>query len=182
MGYLDENVGRILNSLFDEDYAFGIHRTGYSKVDSNYLYDVFYNGLINNGDIMQGVLDNGYINIEKTVSIYNNFIVACGQIKAACRYKYSDGVIIVRIPKSYIGIKEGEIKPIYYKEENGSTRLLPEYIYGFLPVKDGNVGRLIRNPNYTDFHDYANDGLYYESSVLDKVNLDVKRRWIFWIK
>ena len=47
---------------------------------------------------------------------------------------------------------------------------------------DGNVGRLIRNPNYTNTHDYENDGLYYESDVLDKVNLDIRRRWLFWIK
>lgn len=176
MGYLDVNIGRELSLLFNEDYAVGIHRTGYSRADSNYLYDVFYNGLINNGDLMQGVAQNDYISIGKTVSIYSNPIIAVGQIKSACRYKDSDGVIIVRIPKSYIGLKNGEIKPIYYKENNGNTRLLPEYIYGFLPVMNGNVGRLIRNPNYTNTHDYENDGVYYESDVLDKVNLDIRRR------
>ena len=96
MGYIDETVGRELNFLFDDNYSVGIHRTGYSKVDSNYLHDVFYNGLINNGDLMQGVISNDYINISKTVSIYSNFIVACGQIKSAHKYKYSDELLAGR--------------------------------------------------------------------------------------
>lgn len=171
-GFMSQEVGKELSSLFDDpNYIVAIHRTGYSVIDDEYLKDVFFNGLINNGDVMSGAYQENYIDIEKTATLFYDFVIMNGQIKSAGNYKGSKGSIIIKIPKSYIGLAEGEIKPIYFKEENGINRLLPEFIYGYLPVDQGKVGDIVHNPNYTDYHDYSNEGLYYEKSLDKKVGI-----------
>ena len=47
----------------------------------------------------------GTTDIEKTVSIYQDFTILSGQLKASFGYKNSQGCIIVKIPKSYLGKK-----------------------------------------------------------------------------
>ena len=60
------------------------------------------------------------------------------------------------------------IKPIYYKDDKG-VRLLPEFIYGYIPVeKDGILGDLIHNSNYKDIHNLNNTNLLYEESAFYK--------------
>ena len=55
--------------------------------------------------------------------------------------------------------------PIYFNN-NGQVRLLPEFIYGYVPVYDNYVcGEIIRNPNYRDTHEYENDGLIYDTDA-----------------
>ena len=164
IGYISAELGKEIENLWDDDYIVGIHRTGDTPVTENFLKDVFNNGLINNGHAMQGVKDE-YINIERTVSLFKNMIVFVGQLKAAKGYKGSDGSIIVKIPKSYLGMSEGEIKPIFF-ENNGQIRLLPEFIYGYVSVDDKyNCGDIIKNPNYNNTHDYDNEGLLYDCNA-----------------
>lgn len=124
---------------------------------------LFNEGLINNGDIMI-VVDNGQTDITKTVSLYPNFTYFIGQLKAVSEYKNSNGCFI---PKSYIGKSEGEIKPIYYK--NNEMILLPEFIYGYLPVEDNNLREIIRNPKYENARTYSNKGLYYDDGAYYKL-------------
>lgn len=170
-GYMPLEVGKEIEELFkDESYIVGIHRTGYSVVDEEYLKEVFNRGLINNMDALQGGfhLDEDYLDIKKTVDLFYDPIVMNGPLKAAKRYKQSSGCIIVKIPKSYLGLEDGEIKPIYYKD-GVSIKLLPEYVYGYIPViEDGVLGEMVRNPNYVDEHIYidSEDTLLYESKAL----------------
>lgn len=172
-GYMSNDLGTEIEALFSDDsYIVGIHRTGYSIVDEDYLKDVFNRGLINNMDLLQGgiCLDDNYLDIRKTVDLFYDPIVINGPLKAANRYKESAGCIIVKIPKSYLGMEDGEVKPIYYKDGT-STKLLSEYVYGYVPVsKDGTLGDLIHNPNYTDDHIYidSEDTLLYESKAISR--------------
>lgn len=179
VGYISESLGNELATLFNDDYEIGIHRTGYSIVNNEYLADVFTNGLINNGDAMQGVMRSNpdeSMNIEKTVSFMSNIMLLVWQLKIAYSYKASQGSFIIKIPKSYLGEKDGEIKPIYFKENEYVRRLLPEFIYGYIPCDGkGNVGEIIKNPNYKDVHDYENDGLLYEQEALYKLS-DQRRK------
>lgn len=164
-GYMTNKLGVELRNLFEGGYSVGIHRTGYTNVGIKYINDVFNNGLINNTGAMIGVNKNDEVYIDDTVTLFDNFLVMYGQIKAAYKYKDSNGVIIVRIPSAYVGKKDGTAKPIYWEDSYGQVRLLPEYIYGYVPVNDGICGDIIKNPNYKDVHDYQNDGLIYDSSV-----------------
>lgn len=173
-GYMSEELGRELDSLFkDTNYIIGIHRTGYTPIDEKTINSIFNRGLINNGHIMSGGMD-GTHDIERTVSLFHDFTIFNGQLKSAHGYKGSEGCVIVKIPKSYLGLADGQVKPIYYTDES-VTKLLPEFIYGYVPVsKDGRLGEIYKNPNYSDFHTLNNTNLMYE----DKVYYKYKREGI----
>lgn len=168
VGYISMQLGKELEELWDDDYVIGIHRTGYSNANE-IIQDVFTNGLINNGDSMLGCTytkPDEMINLEKTVSVFSDLKLLVWQLKTASGYKESQGSFVIKIPKSYLGQAEGEIKPIYYKENWLSIRLLPEYIYGYVPCDNCNLGEMIKNPNYMNIHNYSNEGLLYESDAL----------------
>lgn len=167
-GYMSQQLGEELDSLFlDDSYMVGIHRTGYTRMDDVTIKKIFNEGLINNGHIMSGGMD-GTQDIEKTVSLFYDFPILNGQLKAAHGYKGSEGCMIVRIPKSYLGKEDGEIKPIYYQKDS-TIMLLPEFIYGYIPTKEkGVLGDIIRNPNYKDIHNLDNVNLLYEGSAIYK--------------
>lgn len=186
-GYMSQELGEELDKLLmDNGYKLGIHRTGYTYVNESFIEDIFNNGLINNGDSMQGAISNS-INIEKTVSFYDKIAVLSDQLKKSHAYKGSQGCFIIRIPKEYLGQKDGKIKPIYYRY--GETiRLLPEFIYGYVPVdREGKLGNIVRNPNYKDTHELDNDNLLYDVSAyykaknlgidLDKQKLSMNDRY-----
>ena len=167
-GFMSQSLGDELDELFlDDNYSIGIHRTGYTNIDDEMLNKIFNEGLINNGHIMSGGM-SGNTDIDKTVSIYEDFPLLNGQLKSAAGYKNSKGCIVVKIPKSYLGKKDGDVKPIYY-QKRGIMMLLPEFIYGYIPVeKQGVLGEIIRNPRYKETHDLDCDNLFYEDSVLIK--------------
>lgn len=159
-------TGKYLEALFhnSEDYVLGVHRTGFSHMTNEMIYQVFNEGLKNLGDRMQGMMSESNRNIEKIVSFIDFFPLLIAQIKNASHYKTSTGVFVVKIPKSYLGEKAGEIKPIYFRDKE-TMYLLPEFICGYIPVSDTTVGNFVTNPNYSDFHDYKNDGLEYDIRV-----------------
>lgn len=167
-GYMSQELGEELDNMFlDNRYIVGIHRTGYTYMDSDTINKIFNEGLINNGHIMSGGMA-GTQDIEKTVSLFYDFPILNAQLKAASGYKGSEGCILVKIPKSYIGKEDGEIKPIYYKKD-ASIRLLPEFVYGYIPVdKNGKLGEIIHNPNYKENHNLDNVNLMYEDSAVIK--------------
>lgn len=167
-GYMSEELGQELDNLFkDDNYIIGIHRTGFNNMNDSMINEIFNNGLINNGHIQQGGMD-GSQSIEKTVSLFYDFTLMNMQLKQAFGYKNSEGCMIIKIPKSYLGKADGDIKPIYYKDDKG-VRLLPEFIYGYIPVeKDGILGDLIHNSNYKDIHNLNNTNLLYEESAFYK--------------
>ena len=168
-GYMDENVGKELDSLFaDENYIIGIHRTGFAKMDSKMITDIFYHGLYNNGDANSSGVNDGKFTITKTVSLVDNLIYAMSILKTCERYKMSKGCIIVKIPKSYIGMAPGNVQPIFYRENSYMVRLIPEFIYGYIPVFNQRIDKIIHNPNYKDEHSLINDNFYYDTSVYYK--------------
>lgn len=177
-GFISKELGRELKSLFQENgYKIGLHRTGYSNFNEKTINDLFTKGLINNGDSMQGAQQK-YVITTKTVDFENNFTIFMGMLKTACNYKCSSGAVIVKIPEDYIekGINDKPTKPIYYNY-NGIMRLMPEYIYGYIPLGEkGMVGNIIRNPNYKDIHDYKPDGLISDGEDISKINTAPKRK------
>ena len=167
-GYISTKLAKELCELYNDDYEISIHRTGYTKITPNLIQEIFNDGLINNGDAMQGSVVSSVSERTKTLTPLKNIMLLIGQIKASCHYKNSDGVFLVKIPKSYLGLKDGEIKPIWYNDGE-NQKLLPEFIYGYIPVKDEIVGDIIRNKNYHDYHDYDPDGLLYEPDLEEKI-------------
>ena len=180
IGFMSQELGEELDSLFlNDEYSIGIHRTGHNIMSNEMIETIFRDGLINNGHVMTGAV-NGTQDISRTVSTFKDFTLLNGQLKSAFHYKDSQGCIIVKIPKSYIGEGNGEIKPIYYKK-NGVTYLLPEFIYGYIPVSnDGVLKEIIRNPRYKDIHNLDNSNLLYETNAIEKskqsgFNLETKK-------
>lgn len=173
LGYMSIEVGKEIEELFSNPtYMIGIHRTGYSNVNEEYIKDVFNRGLINNMDILQGVkTDDTYLDIYKTVSFMDGFITMNAELKLSHNYKGSSGCFIIKIPASYIGMSDGDVKPIYFKDKEG-IKLLSEYIYGYIPCnKKGELGSIIHNPNYTDEHIYidSEDSLLYETKAQSRL-------------
>ena len=173
IGYMPIEVGTEIEQLFsDSTYMIGIHRTGYSNVNEEYIKDVFNRGLINNMDILQGGknLDDSYLDIYKTVSFMDDFITMNAELKLSHNYKNSSGCFIIKIPASYIGMGDGEIKSIYFKDKDG-IKLLSEYIYGYISCNEkGELGSIVHNPNYTDSHIYidSEDNLLYETRAKNR--------------
>lgn len=61
-------------------------------------------------------------------------------------------------------------KPIFFND-SGIPRLLPEYIYGYIPSdKDGNIDKIVHNYNYKDKHDYSDEGLLRNGDEISKMN------------
>lgn len=167
---ITNEVAKELKDVCDfQKYAIGIHRTGYSNVTPEYLDDVFNNGLINNGDAMQGVTRK-YVDLEKTVSIIENYTILIGVLKTGHNYKNSDGMLLIKIPKEDIDSENPNRKPIFFND-SGIPRLLPEYIYGYIPSdKDGNIDKIVHNYNYKDKHDYSDEGLLKNGDEISKMN------------
>lgn len=174
LGYMSMEVGKEIEQLFsDPTYMIGIHRTGYSNVNEDYIKDVFNRGLINNMDVLQGgiELDDIYLDIYKTVSFMDGFITMNAELKLSHNYKCSSGCFIIKIPASYIGMSDGEVKPIYFKDNEG-IKLLSEYIYGYISCNDkGELGMIINNPNYINNHIYIDteDSLLYETRAKNRI-------------
>lgn len=172
-GFIDKTLGEELQSIIDsEDYVLGIHRTGCTRItpdikDYN-LKNIFSHGLYNNGDFMSGA-NNGKYDIEKTVSLIRDPLFLGMTLKTVDDYKNSNGCVVVKIPKSYIGEKSGNIMPIYYLE-NSLVRLCPEFIYGYIPVVNHRAEKIIRNPNYKDQHYTINENSAYDQRVSSKYN------------
>lgn len=174
IGYMDSDVGKEIESLFEEGYAVGIHRVGYTIINDSVLSNIFNHGLYNNGDVMSSGAVGSNLNINKTVSFCKNILTMIGSIKSCEGYKKSQGCIIIKIPKSFIGMGDGVVQPIYYKDNNSQIRLLPEFIYGYIPVIDKQVYNIIHNPNYKDDHKLINDNFYYDRGAYYKAKYDGK--------
>lgn len=173
-GYIDKAIGEELQGIIDDDdYVLGIHRTGHTHInptisDPN-LQSIFKLGLTNNGDMMLGA-NSGKYDIEKTVTLIQDPLFLAISLKTVDDYKNSTGCIVVKIPKSYLGKKDGYIMPIYYNDSN-IVRLLPEFVYGYIPVSNHRIETIIRNPNYKDTHYIINENSAYDDSVSSKYSL-----------
>lgn len=176
-GFMSQELGEELEQLFmDEDCVMGIHRTGEISVNEDLLNDIFSKGLINSGKSMQtGIKDKSY-DIENTVSIFNKFQYLISQIKSAHGYKSSDGCIILKIPKSCIGLDTNNPLSLY-NIIDGKCYIKPEFIYGYIPVDfQGNVGNIVHNPNYNKHMEFDNQ--VYDSLVIENAKNILFRNYI----
>lgn len=148
---IPEEIGKTLQSIHEsDDYYLMIHRTDYHI--SQIMKYSFQKGIpMRSADYT--------CNLSK----YKHFPTVLEQILVCNEYKNSQGCIIVKIPKNLD-------LPIYYDcddymQSSSLLCLMPEYIYGYIPVKDETIGEMVLNPLYTDNHDYDVDGLYYDSRL-----------------
>lgn len=162
IGKIPLEVGQELEKLYDPNYVICIHRTQIDfETQRKSIIDIFNNGLKNrNGN-----------NYTYTITPCNYFPMVISQLVSAYKYRQNTckGSIIMKIPKAYLGLKEGETKPIWFPTENGCN-LLPEYIYGYVPCDNGTLTEIYHNPLYSDTHDYQNDGLLYDADCKNKEN------------
>lgn len=148
---IPEEIGKTLQSIYEsEDYYLMINRTDYHI--SQIMEYSFQKGIPMRS-----------CDYTCNLSKYKHFPTILEQIMACNEYKNSQGCLIVKIPKN-IDL------PIYYNcndyMQNASLLcLLPEYIYGYIPVRDNNIEDMILNPLYKDIHNYDKDGLYYDERL-----------------
>ena len=157
-GKFSKEIGKELENLFDEDYVICIHRTGLDlEKNKDQIDDIFNNGLMNAGGPYHGY----------TLTPIEHFPLVITQVLTSSHYRQGTckGGIIVKIPKKDLGIKEGEPKPIWFQINEYNYRLLPEYIYGYIPSVNDKVESIYRNENYTEIHNYQNDGLCYDEDA-----------------
>ena len=151
----------------DPDYAILIHRTSRAKKE-----DIFENGLIIAGGNDISYTMSGYDEKKQ-----DNFHLMLG-IRDAAGYKSDWGqgsrCLVMKVPISALEYQEGVSKPILFEtdmtaEQSGGmavvkgkyqTVLLPEYVLGSIEFDENKkMQEFVTNPNYTDVHDYKNDGL-----------------------
>lgn len=150
---IDKKIGETLEQIYsydEEEFVTAIHRTDLSK--NQIINEVFTKGLCYENDP-----EPDYSN---HVQIMNNFPFMLREIKYCNNYKFSQGVVILKIPKKYIGKKQtDEILPLYYKGNDGKTYLRPEFISAYVPVKDRELKDVIFNTKINDI--YNKDTIYH---------------------
>lgn len=59
-------------------------------------------------------------------------------------------MFLIKIPKEDVDEFNPNRKSIFFND-SGIPRLLPEYIYGYIPSdRDGNIDKIVHNYNYKD--------------------------------
>lgn len=149
---ISKNIGLQLESFFEYDkdnYVMGITRTDINDYDK-----IFKEGI---------QMRSGEPWIHDNVQIMDTFLVMLEQILTCYRYKNSRGCFLVKIPKASITKGENDPLPIYYKNPNdGKIYLMPEYVRGYIPYNNGNLGNIIIN-TYEKQYDYKTEFLLDES-------------------
>lgn len=113
-GYIQQELGEELEKQFmDDNYVIGIHRTGFTPINEKMINEIFSNGLLNLGKSRQGSSKSISFEIDNTVSVLNKFQYLISQIKSAAGYNESNGSIILKIPKSSLGLNGDVPIPIY---------------------------------------------------------------------
>lgn len=136
----------LISNQDKEGYYIGVHSSSSinDRNSSNYeeivnneiIYNIFNNGLVNNGDLSSGVsLQYRYNEIYNTVSRTEDMFHLVLGIKS--RYKGSRGGFILKFPKEYVD-KDLNIKNGYgsmiYDVKNGSQYIRPEFILGYVGI------------------------------------------------
>ena len=157
-GYMSENLGMELEELFKDagyiiengeknylGYDVGIHLTGQSIITEELIGEIFEKGLVNNGGRMDAARKiEEAPDLTSTVTFFKDIIHAVNHLKNGQSYKFSKGAFIIKIPHE---MREDTEHVEYF--DGNVYRILPNYIYGFVPLKgEGIVGELIKNPNF----------------------------------
>lgn len=173
----------------DPDYTILIHRTSKRKRE-----ECFEQGLpIAEGNELNYTTDRYG---DDMMALLVNVAGAAGY-KSGWSKEDDARCVIMKIPNTSLEYIEGKTKPILYQtdieaEESGGwvagrqgrfqTLLLPEYILGTVEFEHGKMTEFVNNPNYTQIHDYKNDGLvcpaetiesYRKQKGLNNVNMNM---------
>ena len=150
---IDKNIGETLEQIYfydEEEFVTAIHRTSLSK--DQIINEVFTKGLC-----YENYTEPDYSNHAQ---VMGNFPFMLREIKYCNSYKFSQGVVILKLPKKYIGkAQTDEILPLYYKGNDGKTYLRPEFISAYVPVKDRELKDVIFNTKINDI--YNKDTIYH---------------------
>ncbi len=171
-GKIPKEIGEMLvKENSNPDYTILIHRT--SKRTKEECFE-------------QGLPIAGGSDLDYTTSRYKDNMTLLINVRDAYGYKSGWGkeddarCVIMKIPNTALEYIEGETKPILFQtddiaeqgggmgvvEELKQTVLLPEYILGTVEFEHGKMTQFVTNPNYTEIHDYKNDGLVCPDEVL----------------
>lgn len=164
-GKIPKEIGEMLiKENNNPDYTILIHRTSRTSKEE----------FFNNGLVIAGGNDLDY-----TTNRYKNDLSLLINVANASKYKsnnYNTGrCIIMKIPNTSLNYEKGKTKPILFQTDNiaeqsggmvvlndgtRQTILLPEYILGSIEFNEKNeISHFASNPNYTNIHDYKNNGL-----------------------
>ena len=136
----------LINNQDSEKYYIGVHSSSVvnDRNSSNYeevmnneiIYNIFNDGLINNGNLSSGVSNQyEYNDIYNTVSRVKDMFHLVLEIKS--KYKGSRGGFILKFPKEYVdenlNIKEG-LGFMIYDIKNKLQYIKPEFIIGYVGI------------------------------------------------
>ena len=155
----------------DPNYTILIHRTSKAMKEN-----LFKNGLIIAGGNDLDYTTSRYK--QDNITLLMSIIDAYGYKNKYCN---NSRCVIMKIPNTALEYTEGKTKPILYQtnniaEQSGGmaviegeyqTVLLPEYILGTVEFEQGKITEFVKNPNYTEIHNYKNDGLVCPRETLD---------------
>ena len=158
-GTVSQNVGEYFNKLLqEENVLLGIHRIG---ADDSIITDVLTNGLIMSGHSGSGA--SSYVNLGDNVGFWEDNSIAINELMYTDKYKNSKGSFLIRIPDSDL---KGNI---YIQYSDGTIRLNPKYIVGYVPVEPNHhISRLIQIQKqnlYTTSQQASYSNLYEQPSV-----------------
>ena len=170
----------IIKENNNPDYTILIHRS--SRVSKE---ELFKNGL----------LIAGGNDLDYTTSRYDNDnITLLYSIANASGYKNTNAndsiCAIIKIPNTALKYTDGKTKPILLPTDNiaeqgggmavvkghNQTYLLPEYILGVIKYRDFNITGFEKNPNYTEIHNYKNNGLVYPQETINSYRNKIQNK------
>ncbi len=172
-GKIPKEIGEMLvKENSNPDYTILIHRT--SKRTKEECFE-------------QGLPIAGGNDLDYTTHRYKDNMTLLINVRDAHGYKGGWGkeddarCIIMKIPNTALEYSEGETKPILFQTDNVAeqsggmavmvgqkqTVLLPEYILGTVEFEHDKMTEFVANPNYTQIHDYKNDGFVCPEETID---------------
>lgn len=133
---LSEFFSKLLNQ---EDVLIGIHRVG-SNGSKVIIEDVLTNGLLLTGHL--GGATRNTNTLSNSISFYEDNSTAIEELMYANIYKDSPGSYLICIP--IYDLEEGMV---YKVDKEGTLRLNPFYIVGYIPVIDQHIDKIITKDN-----------------------------------
>lgn len=135
-GTMSEEMSIYLDKICNEpDVLIGIHRVG-NKSSKENIEDVLNNGLILTGH--RDGAQYGTNTLSNNISFYRDNNTIKDELMYANAYKDSPGSYLIRIP--LYDLEEGMC---YRVDEEGTLRVNPFHILGYVPVKDEHVETII---------------------------------------
>lgn len=169
-GTMSKQMEDLLNRLVAEnDVLLGIHRIGNDDSPEK-IEDILKNGLQITGHFDGATQSNK--ELKNNVGYYPNNKTIIKELMYADKYKNSKGSILIRIPDADLE------QTIFVVDSNGSTRLNPKYIVGYVPLcENHHLETIITMASITKtncaysytFKEKTNDNQVYEQETEHKI-------------